>query len=1219
MRQNYPNWSWFDKTVVVFLFLFCCVPCSANTQQYRNQKTTLQIENQTIESALNKIATACNVKFFYNHSKVNVSKQITIDAVNKDMETILNNIFANEPVQIIYQSNNIILIEPSNNKTTQTQKSKITIKGKIINENKEPIPGATLLVTGTNNGAIADNKGSFILTINSGEEVEITCVGMQTIKRKFNDNSDNVIITMIKDVLAVDDVVVTGYQTLSKERVTGAFTQITAADLARTGSFSLKDKIEALVPGLYFEPNYDQDQNPTEERSRSIVIRGVSTFGDNNPLIVVDGFPVRADITDPWKNINPDDVESITVLKDAAAASIWGSQAANGVIVITTKRGGGDVGKSSFDISLDYFVQPTPNLKKVPWASSKDAIDIYKYAILEKGWLDGAFTNENTYNKYEFPEAIKLLLDQKQGKLDANTVNKRLDELSKIDVRNEFKDLFYNKVESNVRLNVSFSTRTKNSSLRTSVTGTKTDKYNKGNSRSDVNININEDYTPFKWLKFQVGGNITMNKENRNGVANNDLVNIPQMSRITNESGNYVPMINPDNYGFKTSSRADTVSKYGLKYDWDWNLKREYENRDNYSKRNEIRLNARVILTPIEGWNVDFSYSLQKNNYTTHEYYNEESWTVRNWVNNYTQTDGSFSVPPGGMLNEYRQDGMRHNYRFQTTYNKTFAQKHSLALLLGAERSKETSEGNPYGFYGYDPQSLTYIDQIDHQRVYDASTETRSGTNINWTGTIPTIPNRTYYSLDANDNRSVSYFANAGYTYDLKYDVTGSIRQDKVNLYAQGSKSNLPQWSVGAGWNITNERFFDNYKNTINYLKFRASYGYNGNINKSVSPYIYGYPWTDPLLQIPYMAVQSAPNPTLTWEKTKTYNIGIDIAALNNRLTGTINFYQKKTDDVLVQGTVNGTYGFQNNRAELNQGSIKNTGLEINIAATIINNKSFRWQTILQYSTNKNIAYNFVGANPSVSSYTDMSFYYRKEGQPVSYVAAIPWEGYDDKGMPKFRYGDRVMSVTDVTNFSSLKVDSTLIFVGQRDPKHYGSWRNMFTYKNFELGITLLYKFGHKVLGDYPAQNMNNLNGYFNATKIYSFLPQMLVDRWKSPADNNSAAMYSIDNPFTSSQSGANSMLNYLSKYGTQNIHNAGSVRVQSISLTYSMPIHITKKLGLSSLRIMAEGRNLGPLFVMNKEGFDPDNVPYSSSIYGALMYVARNRPEFSIALKLGF
>ncbi len=1176
----------------------------------QGEKISISLKNESITKFFSEIEKLTSFKFFYKTSQVEKLPLITIDAKDEALTTILNRVFSASNLTYSFNEKQIVIQEKT---VPDTKSQQIKISGIVLNKDQEPIPGVAIMVIGTKTGTYSDEEGKFTINIptTKGTMLSVSMIGMIT-QTLIPDQRTYYQIIMEESQEELSEAVVTGYQTLPKERITGAYTILDSKILESIGSFSLKDKLEGLVPGLYFEPNYIEDQYPTEEASRSIIIRGASTFGDSNPLIVVDGFPVSS-ASDPWKSINPDDIENVTVLKDAAAASIWGAQAANGVIVITTKRGQGTTPK--IDASVDFFTQPAPNLNKIPWASSEQAVDLYKWMGFNTSYLDAFKTNYAAYLKYDLPPVLQIIAMAKNDLITMEQANAQLEDLKKIDVRDEFSQLFLNKLETNIKANVTYQTGSKLHNFRTSLTTTSNKRYNKGNEKTDYLISINEQLTPAKWIRMSFGVNLNLNETKNNGMDIKELNYINQMTRILDNDGNYIPMNAQDSrstydsyYTLNTACRRDTVEKYKLPYDWDWNLKREADNRDNTEKNSDLRLTAKLNLMPLEGLSIELSYQYQYINRYLREYYNEESWIVRNQVNNNARPDGTFPIPPGGMLYERKRFGAGNNYRGQITYDKRFG-GHSIKVMAGSDWRQDYYDEHPYGYYGYDPQALTYTSQIDFKTPITPKLSGQS----NYYQTIPFMPGKYYFSIFGMDNRYISYFGNVGYSYNNKYDLTGSIRLDKTNLFGSSSDvPNLPQWSVGFGWQITQEEFLKRYKKEISYLKLRASYGWNGNIDKSAAPYLYGYPWVDPVTRLSYSAIQTAPNPSLTWEKTSTYNFGLDYGFLSNSISGSINFYRKDSKDCLVQMAVNGTYGFQNNRATLNAGEIHNTGFEFDIQANIINTKNLKWQTMFQYSTNRNMASGITKVSDNIAAYTTMAFYYRKPDQPLSYLAAIEWAGYDDVGLPKLIYDGEETNVTDITDINKLEMGKLFKFVGQKDPKHFGSLTNKLMFKNFALSIRLYYKLGHKVIGDYPPTGM--FSSFMAPGKMFTFLPEIMVNSWKSAEDSNTATMYNLNNKITNSAQ--TQLIDAIMAYGTQNVYNASSVRVQSINLTYNVPRKFLVKLNLKDLSIVLEGRNLGPIIKFTS--FDPDNVPYSSSTWGALQFVVRNRPEFSAGIKVG-
>lgn len=1194
-----------------FIFLLCTTVFGFTPDNVLSQNTKIKIDRDqtvTVDEVFDIIMEQTDYTFIYQIDMFKDFPKVKLNKGSIKANDLLQKSLSGDRFNFKLTSENTIVITSKDEKTSLQQ----SIKGIVLQENGDPLLGVTILVKNTNRGTTTDIDGAYDIQADVGEVLVFSYVGFVTQEITVGDNSV-IDVKLLQSASVLDEVVLvsTGYQTISKERVTGSYATIGSEELRRAGSnLSLKNRIEDLVPGLYFETNFDGDQSAPNDDSRSIVIRGVSTFGNNNPLIVVDGFALDPDIVDPFSILNPDDVESVTVLKDAAAASIWGAQAANGVIVIVTKKGNKGVKKPMYNIILDFLVKPKPNLSDIPWAGSGDAIDFYRGLILDNDYYDPLLGAD--YDRYELPPAIRTLIDIKSGRISQQDGNARLDELANRDVRDEFSDLFL-QTEIFKRANLAVSISGEKNTARASLTAITNDSYSIGDKELEFLANMNNEYNATDWLTLGMGLNVYITQEENNGVGINELSFINQQERILDDNGNYLPMIKNDNtinfYEFATDRRQDSVASLNLPYNWDWNLKQDVDNRDNTFEQYNLRLNTRIAVKPIKPLTLELLYQYTSDNAVLSNYYNENTWATRNTINYLVRPDGTLPVPPGGMLTEYKTASFSHNVRAQFIFNKKFG-VHDITVLGGTEWRKDVSQTNPYGYYGYDPQALTSFTQID----FSEPITPRIDGSRPFRNTVPVLPGTTFYSgIQGKDNRFVSYYGNFGYNFNLKYDLTGSIRIDKTNLYGQNaSYRDLPQWSLGAGWNIDNESFFD--FDFIDKLRLRTSFGFNGNIDKSASPYIQGWPWNDPVTLLPYTGVQTSPNPNLTWERTKVFNVGLDFRLLGNRLYGSFEYYTKKTEDVLVSTEVNGTYGYQNNRATVNAGNIKNNGIELNLASAIIDREDISWRSQFILGTNENKTSGYSAVGFSIDSYLRLPYFFHIQDKPVDYIYAMRFAGYDDEGLPQYFYGseNEVVSSGDGIRLNVSELDSVARYVGRRNPNVFGSFSNSVRYKNFELNVRLSYKFGHKFSGDYPANNITR--NYYLSNNYFTWLSELIPDRWQSPADGDTAGMHSLNGPITNFNTRTN--IRYLEQYGDHKIMDAGQIRLQAINLgyTFSSP----KFKWMSNASIQLEARNLGPIWVANDEGIDPSNPPYSSSQYGALRYVTRFRPEYSLSLRIG-
>lgn len=1197
--------------IAVGLLLILCWEARA---EIHAQTVTLDHQNALLEDVLEEVREQTGYSIFYDTEYLAKAKKVSLKLENASLEATLEAVFANQLFSYRIE-NDVIVITPKalgESEWTLKVAAYAEVRGRIVDSLGNPLPGSSIRVINADGQrtalqAQADQNGYFSLqNVPDDATLLVSFIGYVSTVVKAAPDLGTIALRRATTSLK-ETVVNAGYYSLPRERATGSYTHLSTDDLEGVNSLSLKDKLEGLVPGLLFEPNYNSDQNPTTERSSGIVVRGRSTLGDNAPLIVVDGFPViSSDGVDPWATINTEDVADVTVLKDAAAASIWGAQAANGVIVITTKQGRRTQG-SSLNVNLEFLSQPEPDLYEIPFASSRDALDIYKYLYLESPYfnnLNQAFFRD----RYEFPEVVDVLLKMKTDQITEEEGNQRLSELAQLDVRDEFGDLFY-RTETHRKVNLSFSSTSQTNSLRASVMGLQSNEPAIGDQRQQVTGNVNNRFSPTGWFAVSFGVNFSLQNDENNGVDIRDLQYIPQMSRILDADGEYLPMIkNNDDFYFDTPTarRRDLVEQHNLPYDWDWNIKRELDNLDRTDERNDLRLNGKLEFTPFKGFNADLSYQYQRNSALTSNYMSPETWYVRNAVNeNYRPDAESFPVPVGGMLYERRSSFTSHNTRMQVTYDRVFTD-HGVRALAGTEIRSDSRSSLPYGFYGYDPQTLTHVTALNFR---DEVNPKLTGKN-EFRGTIPPIPTLapTSISIGGREDRFLSYYGNVGYTFRRRYDITGSVRLDQTNLYGRSaSYRELPQWSGGLGYTISDEPFFD--VKFVDHLRFRAAYGWNGHIDKSASPFIAGTPWLDPINQAQYAAMLTTPNPALTWEKTENFNLGLDFAILNRRIQGMIEIYTKRSTNVLADFEVNPTYGFYYDEATLNQGDITNDGVEIDLSSQVFNG-IWKWRTAFNYSHNKNVVKNVTTRATNQSARTNLSQFNPVAGQPVDYLAVAEWAGYSDEGLPQVYYGDEILDITQIP-VNGGDLDLLQKFVGQRSPKHFGSWINDVSYRSFRLSARLLYSFGHKFLNDSPPRN--TLYNYQRFSNYFTWHPAIMVNRWQSPADNETASMFGLG---TRVANYAHTLMNdNIAEYNTSNVLDAGQIRLQSISLAYTLPHSLIGFVKTATLQLQA--RNLGPIFLVNDEGVDPAFPKYSGSLYSAYYNVIRDRPEYSLSLRI--
>ena len=542
------------------------------------------------------------------------------------------------------------------------------------------------------------------------------------------------------------------------------------------------DLLVGEIPALDFSDN--------GQGVRTVTIRGRNNFSEvSEPLIVVDGFPVVAANTGFTSGssmgyldkLNPNDIEDITVLKDASAASIWGARAANGVIVITTKKGKKS-NKPTVSYTGSYSLQRKPDYHTANAVSTASMLEYDKMAV-DLNWY--AVSNPSDYRANGAnQEGIEIYRKLAAGLITQEEADARINQLSQYDVRDEYSDLFIQNYTLE-RHNVSINQATDKYSFYASLGYDKTQQVNKGNENDRITTNLNFSTQLSERITFNGRVAFSKSKAENNGAPG--ITGIPMYQRILDADGNYIDMPN----GFHQDSKEIEMAKGIYPYDWEYNFKREFDNMDNRSEQTNLDLQASLDIDLYKGLTAQLSYNYQRGQNSARNYRNEELYYVRNLVNNsgmYADDDGmpwtppvfdpslgynGYAIPSGGILSRSNALTYTNGTRGQLNYVGYLDadKKHYVNAIAGMEYREVISEGDsPLDYYGYNDQTLTNL-PIDMFSRY-----------INRYG-YTTRP--TYYSAENSfvENRYFSYYTNVGYTFNEKYVLTGSWRLDDSNLF----------------------------------------------------------------------------------------------------------------------------------------------------------------------------------------------------------------------------------------------------------------------------------------------------------------------------------------------------------------------------------------------------------------------------------------------------
>ena len=1119
-------------------------------------KVNLTVHNATLQEVFEQLTETTDYRFVYSSDLLNKTQKITCDFQNESIESVLAECL--EGTNLWYRvEDNIVVISPKFQRP-YTPVEEITINGKVVDENNQPLPGVAVLLKGTTIGVATDVNGNFQLTIPKQESLTLvfSFVGMKTQERIVRDEK-SITVIMEEETKMIDEVVVTGVQTIEKGRATGSFTLINQEDMKAVYSMSLSEKLEGQVPGLYLN------------KDNEMVIRGVSTLNANTkPLIVVDGFPMESSEL----NLNPNDIEQVTVLKDAASASIWGIRAANGVVVVTTKRGSQNKG-----LQVSYSGNVTYGSR----ASLDDLhiLNSHEYARLdfESALVQGV--SEQAYIGHTEIEDIVYKYDHSEISLEEAYAE--VDEIGSFNNRKQIEDNFYRHPFTQQH-NLSIQAGGERNAMYISLSYDQNKDTEVGNEYNKYNLLFNNDIFLRKNFTVSLGVRGIYQAIKRNAE---DVTEYEPYKRILNDDGTYYNERNGISDLWKESFLA-----LGMK-NWDKNILRDMRMNDKKTKNYNVSTSLKLTWKPIEQLELSSQGNYEFGNSEAIDWYSEDHYYTRSLVNQFTQVEVVDDRPvsiianhlptSGGIRDITNEHTISYSVRNMITYSD---QKGDFDYKVMVGNEFYSLEGNTYSdrLWGYDPELLT-------SQSINLS-ELQSGVP-GYYGTSYTL-NLTYApSTTETLERYTSYFGTASVTWRERYDLFGSIRLDQTNLLTNASEfRNNPSWSVGAKWNIAREDFLK--ADWVNELGLRLSYGLTGNIDKTTGPDIVATAESDYTTNMSYLNVTNPSNPELGWEKTYSWNVGADAMLWNGRLNVTADFYAKKSKNLLANVEIDPTVGWAS--VYRNSAEVVNRGIDLTLSGTLID-RAVTWDATLQFSYNKNKVTD-LNYTPTINAVFQGS---PLTGQPVGYIAVNRYGGLDEYGDPTFLYedGGEPQSYLDL---DMLTIDD-LKFVGRTEPPVFGSLTSSLRWRDFTLSLMVNYKFGHKMRLPSPIPMMFGLKTEWYSEQYRWVEGQDNSDKW---VPKHSTALFQDIN-----------RTNCLIR-SDKLIDNADMIQLKSISLEYDFS-RLLNKIKIRGGTLRVSGENLG-YWVANDWKLNPDQVSYTA-YDGAVLSLDPLKPRMVVSLNLNF
>ncbi len=1071
--------------------------------------------------------------------------------------------------------------------TAQALHADRLIKGIVRDaDDGSPVIGATVYVhanelrragiTSKSLGTVTDINGAYSLSIpESVRVVRISFVGAveQEIQIK---PGQNVYDVTLKSDNKLDEVVVTGYQTTERRRLTAAISKVELNDAVLGAVKSVDQALAGQIAGVSVV-----NATGTPGAPARIRIRGTASLnGTQDPLWVLDGIPLEGtdipkldssndnDITNIGQSsiagISPSDIENITILKDAAATAIYGARAANGVIVITTKKGRS--GRTSINYSSRLSYSPKYSIDRLNLLNASDKVDL-ELALLPTLDMWGSALYPSKGGVAEILTKHNLL-DAYRASGNTALTQAALEEINALrGINTDWNDMLFRNAFTQEH-NVSVSGGNDKATYYTSLGYTNEQGNVSGVGMERFNLTAKLSYQFTK--RFKAGASVFVSRRTNVADVSDKYGNVNPVyySRSVNpytkpfdNDGNYIY-----NYDIGSGSEPDTKRGFNI-----------YEERRN-TEQETITTALNTIFDAEykinDQWKLSSQLGLQWEQLKLDEYVGKDTYTMRDIreSSSYTSSGKTLYIIPEGARHKIQNRVMSQmTWKGLLEYKNTFADLHNVQVMLGSELRRNRYEVASTTAYGYDPKTLTTKPLI-YRTESDA----------------------TRYPLHSESlvrNAFTSFFANGSYTFDDRYTLGASVRIDGSDLFGVDEKYRyLPIYSVSALWRLSNESFLRSTK-WLDNLALRASYGLQGNIDKNTSPYLVGTYGTVSMLPgstEEAITIASAPNDKLRWEKTASYNLGLDFAAFNQGINLSVDYYLRKGTDLIGVRSLPLENGFSSQT--INWAEMDNKGIEVNLQTRNITTKDFSWYTSLNFAYNQNKVLRVM----TPDNQTTPSL----EGYPVGAIFALPTKGIDPTNgrilianadgtsstiEDKYKLVDEWGIGSYATGVTTSEEREFYKYMGSSDAPFTGGINNTLTYKNWELNVNIAYYLGGYVRTA-PTYEITTINLGKNTN-------QDILNRWTTDNPNNTLPAL-----LTPTTAGAD--YDFLANSRPDIYRNLdiwvkrlNYFRLQNVRLAYRLPEAFLKTIGVKGATVALEGRNLLVFGSSYRNYLDPESM----------------------------
>ncbi len=1028
-----------------------------------------------------------------------------------------------------------------------------TLSGRIVDTAGKALPEASIIVKKQGGGTKSDGDGRFIIQVAEGDVLVVSSIGYETTEIVVNRpvlDKPELTILLKPSIMKLQDVVVTvntGYQILPKERVTGSFSSISNKDLSEQLGPNILERLDGMTNALLFDR---AAMNNTSNRAQAaLTIRGIATIeGNKRPLIIVDNFPYEGDIN----NINPNEIESVTLLKDAAAASIWGTRAGNGVIVIATKKGQYNQ-RLRVGFNTNFTVVGKPDIYYTQPMTASDYIDV-EQMLFAQGFYDSKIADTRNYPVLS--PVVELLSKAKKGQISVDDANNEINKLRAYDVRRDFdKYVYRNGISQQYAVNMQGGTsktgyflsagHDRNIDVLSAV-------YDRFNLRSNNTFKLSDRLTASTGISYS--NSTSRNGKKGYGAVFTNSSGLEPYTRLADNQGNALPVVKHYNEQY-----IDTAGG-GRLMDFHYYPLLDEQYLTATTNIQNVQAQAGLQYRLFRELQLDLKYQYERQHQEVKRVQGMNSYDTRMYINQFTQLDRNtgavkYPVPLGAVYDRSTQVVQAHNIRGQLNYGISKGD-HELNAVAGAEVREVLTHSASGRVYGYDEELGTSakVDLVNPYRHF------LLGTNI-------FIADNTAFGEQL--FRFLSWYGNAAYTWRNRYTFSASVRKDQSNVFGVNSnEKGVPLWSMGISWLVSAEPFYA--AGWLSMLKVRATAGYNGNVDLSRSAVTtLRHIGSAQVSNFPYAVVSQFGNPDLSWEKVFMANAGIDFEAFNKRLSGTIEFYVKNGIDLFGPWLMDITAGV-GATIKRNVANMKGRGLDVELHSSNITGRQAYWKSdlLLSYNTSKVTRY-------SASAYgvSDGTSMYLKEGKQLFPVISYRWAGLNSEGAPQ-GYDSEGKPTTDYNALTGLRdTPDEFAYSGSAVPELFGSLRNRLGWKNLELSFAISYKLNYSF-----RRLTTDYNQLFSVGRNHADFSE----RWMQPEDERRTNVPAMTYPVNST-----AMSFYTASEAT--VEKGGIARLQFVNLSWTW--RARDESPFSDLKVFVNASNLGVLWRANKRGLDPDVI----------------------------